>query len=494
MSDEHEHFPPTRPGLGGAPLVLVAANARLGSYRLVRILGEGGMGVVWEAEHTGLQKRVALKTLRAEVLTEPSVVERFLREGKTASKFRHPNVVDITDVGQADGVPYLVMEFLEGESLASRLERGPALSLRETADIFIPVFAALQDAHNAGIVHRDIKPDNIFLARSADGHIRPVVLDFGIAKIAIERVEGGITRTATFLGTPYYVSPEQASDAKTVDARSDQYALGVSLYESLSLKKPFDSQTLIGIIHSIALGDYTPLSEHRPDLPPPIIDAVHRAMHKNANARFASVHDLGSVFIKHASTRIRAYYGPSFAWTEETRVVSVVTLEDPAVAALETAVNPLSDTLRDRHLSGKPAASSRSWRYGAALAAVAALVVLVIWKFSTSPNEPPPSAISPDPVSTPVVRPSLPAAGPAPSQASNDVILPSRVPDAGSVPDATALAPQPLITHPPTAPQTIREPQPSRSKTPRRPPPIVPQDEPPREISRTPSNQGIIID
>jgi serine/threonine protein kinase len=192
--------------------VIVSANARLGSYRLIRVLGEGGMGVVWEAEHTGLQKRVALKTLRTEALTEPSVVERFLREGKTASKFRHPNVVDITDVGQADGVPYLVMEFLEGESLAARIQRGPALSLRETADIFIPVFAALQDAHDAGIVHRDIKPDNIFLARGVEGHIRPVVLDFGIAKVAIERAEDGITRTATFLGTPFYVSPEQASD------------------------------------------------------------------------------------------------------------------------------------------------------------------------------------------------------------------------------------------------------------------------------------------
>lgn len=484
MSDEHDPFPPTRPGLGGAPLVIVSANARLGSYRLIRVLGEGGMGVVWEAEHTGLQKRVALKTLRTEALTEPSVVERFLREGKTASKFRHPNVVDITDVGQADGVPYLVMEFLEGESLAARIQRGPALSLRETADIFIPVFAALQDAHDAGIVHRDIKPDNIFLARGVEGHIRPVVLDFGIAKVAIERAEDGITRTATFLGTPFYVSPEQASDAKTVDARSDQYALAVSIYETLSLKKAFDSQTLIGIIHAIALGDYTPLSEHCPDLPPAIIDAVHRAMHKHAAERFASVRDLGAVFIQHASTRIRSSYGATFAWSEETNVVSIVSLEAP------DPINPLGDTLRDRRPSSSSTAR-RTRRYVAAAVLVTGTAMLIGW-WRTVPA---PAPASPAVPIVSEVRPTGPTRPPAVGVALNrgqHESLPSASTtlDAGLPVDASTIAPLPQITKISPAPELPRATQqPRKGQTPPRPEPAPAEQR--RQISRPTT---IIID
>ena len=199
----------------------LAPGTTFDRYEIVRVLGQGAMGAVYEAKHVDLQKRVALKTLHPELAKSPESRARFLREGQTASKLRHPNVVDISDVGINGRIPYLVMEYLEGNDLAALIERERVLSVDRTVTLLLPVLAAVSAAHHEGIVHRDLKPENIFLARSRHGHLQPKLLDFGISKVTATTASPALTGTGALLGTPYYMSPEQAMGGKNVDARSD---------------------------------------------------------------------------------------------------------------------------------------------------------------------------------------------------------------------------------------------------------------------------------
>src|SRR5262249_30187317 len=165
--------------------------------------------------------------------------QRFLREGEAASRIRHPHVVDVTDVGSDGNTSYLVMEFLEGEDLSGRLQRGGPLSPQEIADILLPVCAGVAAAHDEGVVHRALKPENISLARPRHGGIQPKVLDFGVSKVSGGHGSMALTGTAATFGTPYYMPPEQLRGARQADHRSDQYALGVVLYECLVGRRPF---------------------------------------------------------------------------------------------------------------------------------------------------------------------------------------------------------------------------------------------------------------
>ena len=185
-------------------------------YRITRLLGEGGMGAVYAAENTVIGKAVAIKVLRPEHAGNRQVVERFLREARTAASVDHPGIVEVFDFGWAeDGAPYLVMALLKGESLAAHIDgaRGP-LPVERAVAITAEVLSVLGAVHDNGIVHRDLKPDNVFLARRGDGSQRVRVLDFGISKMRVE-VATRLTQTGTVLGTPYYMSPEQAHGART---------------------------------------------------------------------------------------------------------------------------------------------------------------------------------------------------------------------------------------------------------------------------------------
>ena len=225
-----------------------------GRYRLEERLGAGGMGAIWRAEHLMLQAPVAVKIIDRDAVRDEQTLARFLREAKAAASLRSPHVVQILDYGMDEGVPFIVMELLEGETLAERLKRCGRLSPAETARIMTHVGRAIGRAHEAGIVHRDLKPENVFIVHNEDDDIAKV-LDFGVAKVERGQlaIEGEKTRTGSILGTPYYMSPEQAQGNKAVDYRSDLWSLGVIAFECLTGRRPFYSEGLGDLVLSICV-------------------------------------------------------------------------------------------------------------------------------------------------------------------------------------------------------------------------------------------------
>lgn len=230
-----------------APSTAIRAGEVLGDrYRVLERLGKGGMGEVHLAEHIAIGRRVAVKTLSGDFRERPELARRFLQEARTASRVRHPNIVDITDFGHTDlGAPFFVMELLEGEELKVLLRREKTLSWDRVCSIGIQICAALTAAHTQGVVHRDMKPDNVFLIRQDDAELVKV-LDFGIAKITDEDT-GDATRTGVLLGTPHYMSPEQAQD-DPLDARSDIYSMGVLLFRMVTGRVPFRGKSFMKVL------------------------------------------------------------------------------------------------------------------------------------------------------------------------------------------------------------------------------------------------------
>ncbi len=222
-----------------------------GKYRLERKLGQGGMGSVWRAEHVQLKSPVAIKLIEETIATNPEALARFMREAQAAASLRSPHVVQILDHGADNGVPYIAMELLEGESLAQRLDRLKRLEPREAALVITHIARAVSRAHEAGIVHRDLKPDNVFIVKNDDEEVAKV-LDFGIAKAAGVSVgPSSSTRTGAVLGTPYYMSPEQAEGNRSVDFRSDIWAIGVIGYECIVGQRPFESEAFGSLLLAI---------------------------------------------------------------------------------------------------------------------------------------------------------------------------------------------------------------------------------------------------
>ena len=252
---------PDEPAASADPLLGTVVDGR---YRVDRVLGEGGMGVVYAAMHVTLGKRVALKVLRGEMARDDEVVQRFVQEAQACSSIGHANIIDITDFGRLpDGTSYFVMEYLEGQSLTQLIEQGGSMGGDEALGIVEQVASALSAAHGRGIVHRDLKPDNIFLIRRGNQSHFVKVLDFGIAKVG--GANSKLTKTGMVFGTPHYMSPEQAA-GQTVDARTDIYALGIIMYEMFTGTLPFDGDTFMGI-----------LSKHMFEAPPPPRERVAAA-------------------------------------------------------------------------------------------------------------------------------------------------------------------------------------------------------------------------
>ena len=264
----------------------------LGGYRLVTALRSGGMGTVFYAEHTLIGRRAAVKVLHREVSRNPQVIARFLIEARAANDIRHPNVVEITDIGEADGLHYIAMGFLEGETLGERLEREKILDEPTAIRIVRQITSALAAAHERGIVHRDLKPENIFLLNHPDYPDYVKILDFGIAKLMGPHDGTRNTLAGTVMGTPAYMSPEQCRGEAQLDHRSDIYSLGVMLYEMLAGVVPFrfDNPTEVLLAHAQATP--TPPIELSPKLSQHVNDALLRALEKDPARRFAGMREL----------------------------------------------------------------------------------------------------------------------------------------------------------------------------------------------------------
>jgi len=269
-------------------------GATLGSYRIVSEIGSGGMGVVYLAEHTLIGRKAAVKLLRSDMPQE--YVERFFNEAKAAATLHHPGLVDVFDFGQnKDGSAFIVMEFLQGESLAQRLEREPRLPLSLALAITRSVANALYVAHQQGIIHRDLKPANIFLIADpeAPAGVRTKVLDFGIAKLTRDRDARSVkTQSGAVIGTPRYMSPEQCKNARGVDGRADIYSLGCILYEMLLGVAPFDYDTWAELVGAHIYEVPPRPTEIDPKLPANVETLLDKMLEKAPESRFASMHDL----------------------------------------------------------------------------------------------------------------------------------------------------------------------------------------------------------
>jgi tRNA A-37 threonylcarbamoyl transferase component Bud32 len=281
------------------------AGQLFGRYQIVRLLGRGGMGTVYEAVHVTLKKRFAIKTLLTSLASSVDARARFLREGEVASRINHPNVVTVSDVGVENETPYLVMEFLEGETLGQFLVGRGRLEVSKAVDLLLPIVSAVAAGHDQGVVHRDLKPQNIFLARSHRGEVLPKVLDFGVSKLLGEGDSSVLTRTMTVLGTAAYMAPEQARGARIVDGRSDQYALGLILYEMLTGVRAHEGGNTLEVLHNVAAGSISPVLSHRPELPRALSDCLHRMLALSPKDRYPALRAAGLALRPFASDTVR---------------------------------------------------------------------------------------------------------------------------------------------------------------------------------------------
>jgi serine/threonine-protein kinase len=292
---------------------------RFGNYRAISLLGEGGMGAVYLAEHPDIGRKVAVKVLRSEYSRDAQLLGRFLNEARAANAIRHPNIIEILDSGiTAEGISYLVMELLEGESLASRLRRLGSLALPNALEFAYQTASAVGAAHRKGIVHRDLKPDNLFVVPDENdpSRERMKVLDFGIAKLQVHAMGDSVkTRTGTLMGTPVYMSPEQAMGTKEVDHRSDIYSLGVIIFEMICGKPPFFSEGFGELVHlHLNVPPPSPRS-FVPSLPGAVEAVIFKTLAKKPDDRFPSMQALQEALkqVSDGTFAIRGNSSPDFS-------------------------------------------------------------------------------------------------------------------------------------------------------------------------------------
>src|SRR4051812_36972125 len=261
-----------------------------GKYRTIRLIGEGGMGAVYEAENVRIHRKVAIKVLHAGVAETAEAVQRFEREAQAAGRIGSEHIVEVLDMGNLpSGDRYMVMEFMDGDSLSGRIKSKGRLSPGELYPIAHQLLAALDAAHGAGIIHRDLKPDNVYLLRSRSGVADFVkLLDFGISKFNQLSGDSGfsMTRTGAVMGTPYYMAPEQAKGAKDMDHRVDLYAAGVILYESVTGEVPFNADTFNELLFKIVLEEPRPVEQLVPDIDMAFAAIINKAMARDPASRF----------------------------------------------------------------------------------------------------------------------------------------------------------------------------------------------------------------
>lgn len=306
---------------------------KLGHYEIISPIGAGGMGEVFLAEDTRLERRVALKILPAAFAQDAERMRRFVREAKATSALNHPNILTIYEIGESENTNYIAAEYVEGETLRERLRREP-LNLKAALDVAVQITGALQSAHGAGIIHRDIKPDNVIIR--PDGLAK--LLDFGIAKLTEKKPESFDAEAATqirtgtnlgmIIGTASYMSPEQAK-GKEVDARSDIFSFGVVLYEMITSKKPFDGETAMDVIGAILHKEPAPLSET--EIPKELRRIVEKSLRKDREERYQTAKDL-RIDLKDVRQELEFQNKPERAAAPNREEVKAQILEAPTTA------------------------------------------------------------------------------------------------------------------------------------------------------------------
>jgi serine/threonine-protein kinase len=406
-------------------------------YRIVRVIGVGGMGTVYEGEHTLIRRRVAIKVLAKNNSKEPDSVRRFEREAQAAGHIGSDHILEVLDLGTTDeGAPYMVMEYLEGRTLADVLERTGRLSAAQIAPIARQILAGLAAAHDAKIVHRDLKPSNVFIVREKAG-LRDFVkiIDFGISKFEVPEIASRLTQSGAVLGTPYYMSPEQAR-GQPVDARSDLHAVGVILFEAVTGRPPFDGKNFNELMFQIGGGDRPRPQRFAPDLDPRFATIIEKAMMLKPQARYQTAQEFARD-VEHwmranslATTTgevVLADLPPMPPMSRADPSAITVAAESDGPDRRRTVTNASVDTLTPG------AQRSRRWRWvalGAGLGVGFAVVsaVIVVRRPAVSVTAEPSLTVPPlsQPPAAPVPGAELPAT------------LASGVP--GAIPSASALA------------------------------------------------------
>lgn len=372
---------------GVDPLIGMTLDGR---YRLLRAIGEGGMGVVYEAEHVLIEKRVAIKVLRESFTRRPDVVERFRQEAKSASKIGHPNIVDVSDFGETPNrSSFIVMEMLIGEDLADVLSRECALSPARAATIVFQIAIALAAAHRKGIIHRDLKPENIYLIER-DGQPDFVkIVDFGVAKMSDIETLGGrkLTRTGMIFGTPEYMSPEHAG-GKSLDHRVDIYALGVMLYELLTGRVPFEGDNFMDVLSKHGRDPVPELRAVNPGarVSSELARVVFRALEKEPERRYQSMEELS------ADLRLAPELRNAAGIDARVSAEWARSITPPAHAeSVPTSTSPVETHARTRS-ARQPLSPSRLFVVRATALVALGVVVVLAWALSTSRRAPVPSA------------------------------------------------------------------------------------------------------
>jgi serine/threonine-protein kinase len=419
-----------------------------GRYELTRLLGEGGMGQVYAGKHVVTGRKVAVKFLLSELADNSEMIERFYREARAATAVGSEHICEVLDMQPPEkGDPFLVMEYLDGMSLKERLQRQKRLPVVEATNIILQVLEALYAAHKAGIVHRDIKPENIFLVQRPDRPILVKLLDFGISKF---NPLGGdedhsLTKTGTVLGTPYYMSPEQASGDRTVGPLSDLYAVGVILYEALTGRVPFDAESFSALVVKIVTHTPPHPSDISPEISRNLGDLVLRAMARNPVDRYQSCKDMAEALrlvasgqsipiqsINAADASFAAVALPTQTGPQPMSISGVTPVLPAQPSGVGYTTDPSMQTstpmAMSRSFAEAPASSGKTWLLvGGGVVAVLAIcavvaVVVVVPRFSSEmggvatrapapPPPPPVTPVNPDPVPPVETPPATPLDG-----------------------------------------------------------------------------------
>ncbi|MFO0602900.1 MAG: serine/threonine-protein kinase [Polyangiales bacterium] len=409
-----------------------AEGLTVGRYKLLKVIGTGGMGSVYEAVHTTLGLRAAIKTLKPALAENTVTSTRFMREGVVAARVRHPNAVAIYDVIEEGAASYLVMEYLEGETLKDLLDREVTLPYERAVDLLLPVLSAVSAAHDEDIVHRDIKPSNLFLARERTGIVTPKVLDFGLSWAADEdRPSGDITRSGVVLGTLLYMAPEQVRNARQASAASDQYALGLILYQCVTGHKPFLREAQYDMMNAIVAGEHPPPRALNPELPAALDAVIERAMHVDPTLRFPSVAAFARSLQKFASPAVQWLWAPVFDVRPPELSAPAPVSSLPAIVAPAAPAAPPPLAEPPNWLAASP---SRAVLIGGA-ACLGCLALGIALGASARPDPPPhlppaapPAALAAPAPTTPTVAPPTPGVPAAPAVGAAPIPSPAAVP------------------------------------------------------------------